>query len=180
MLVGHRGLVIGSMFGLALWPSLDVLNPEKARYTHGQSESGSQQDKLIGCSSGGTANHLVSIEKSLVQVAPPCCILKCPWVSEILNPKLLLMSRWNLAWQPPPSAYESVVKRFEWSLDWKSAIEMQLHLPFHLIIVVCVTVGIRGWNDTLVLHCTYPNLVARCRYSEKNCWQCVYLTSDVF
>ena len=26
----------------------------------------------------------------------------------------------------------SVVKHFEWSEDWKSATEVQVHLPFHL------------------------------------------------
>ena len=29
-------------------------------------------------------------------------------LSKILNPKLLLMSSWRLAWQPPSSVYECV------------------------------------------------------------------------
>ena len=62
-------------------------------------------------------------------------------LSKIPNPKLSLMSTWHLAWQPPPSVYEcvcewvyltSVVKHFERSVDWKSAIEVQVHLPFYL------------------------------------------------
>ena len=49
------------------------------------------------------------------------------------------MGIWHLAWQPLPSVYEcvcewvnvtSVVKVFEQSVYWKSAVEMQVHLPF--------------------------------------------------
>ena len=28
----------------------------------------------------------------------------------------------------------NIVKHFEWSVDWKSAIEMQVHLPFTTLV----------------------------------------------
>ena len=51
------------------------------------------------------------------------------------------MSCWHFAWQHLPSVYEcvcywanvtSAVKPFEQSVDWKSAIEMQVHSQYTL------------------------------------------------
>ena len=88
----------------------------------------------IGCSSGGRAGRLL-IGRSL---GPPQLHVEVS-LSKTLNPKLLQMNSWHLAWQPPPSVYEcvcewvnvaSIVKCFERSVDWKSSIKMQDHLPY--------------------------------------------------
>ena len=90
------------------------------------------------CGSVGRAGCLV-IGRSLVESRQLHAEVS---LSKILNPKLLLMSIWHLAWQPPSTVYEYVcewvnvaciVKHFELSVDWKSTIKMQDHLPLLLI-----------------------------------------------
>ena len=86
-----------------------------------------------GCSSVSRAGHLVIVR---LLVFPQLHVEVS--LSKILNPKLLLISSWCLAWQPPPSGYEcvhvngwSIVKCFERSVDRKSTIKMQDHArPF--------------------------------------------------
>ena len=52
------------------------------------------------------------------------------------------LAGWHFAWQPLPSSVwmcvnvTSVVKRFELSINWKSAIEMQVHLPIHHLLML--------------------------------------------
>ena len=73
------------------------------------------------------------------------------------------MSSWHLAWQPLPSVsvYEcacewviltSVVKSFEWSVDWKSVIEMQVHLPFTVKLKVSVIISVEVRLDCAQRH----------------------------
>ena len=96
-------IFIAICFTCSMWAITDWRVPTKYRIIWFQRLA---YELWGGCSSRGWAGRQV-MGRLLVRVQLPQLHVKVS-LSKILNPKLLLMSSWHLAWQPLPSVYECV------------------------------------------------------------------------
>ena len=127
---------------LFVWPALPIVDLFACGFCNECSLNKLKFRSLYGgdCGSGGRAGR--SSNPKVTGLVP-----WLPWLhvklslSEILNPKFLIS---RLALYMAASAISvwmcvnvtSVVKRFVLSVRWKSAIEMQVHLPIHHLLML--------------------------------------------